>query len=156
MVRSTLLHLLVQGSPKGKNPGSNISSDLEILNWKLKSTCNDLARVLRNYFLQVAGFIGVVSNVKVEKQKCFSTGRPKVRNSSLFAFLRHLGHHFQNFRRAARACSAVASRSACCFACCAGRNSFLLHSCSANPYLHVPSSCKDCEAVLMDSSHTCK
>ena len=39
VVRSTLLHLFVQGGPKGKNPGSNISSDLEILNWKLKGIC---------------------------------------------------------------------------------------------------------------------
>ena len=32
VVRSTLLHLLVQGGPKGKNPGSNISYDLGIFN----------------------------------------------------------------------------------------------------------------------------
>ena len=38
-------------------------------------------------------------------------------------------------RKVGDRCSAFASRSACCFACCAGRNSFLLPSCSTKSCL---------------------
>jgi len=69
---------------------------------------NDLAKVLRNYFLQVAGFTGAVSNIKVERQqicpkrKCFSMGTPQ---SQKFSFL--------GFSEASRASFSEASARSC-------------------------------------------
>ena len=108
VVRSTLLHLLVQGGPKGKNPGSNISYDLEILNWKLKSICiMILPRYSATIFYKLQASQGWYQMSKSKGNKfarsenVFQRGRPKVRNSRFLAFLRHLVHHFQKLRRTA-------------------------------------------------------
>ena len=117
VVRSTLLHLLVQGGPKGKNPGFNISYELEILNWKLNPIyIASLPRSLKTMCIDIWRFDCVgfhpkcISKGFVSNEKCYFQGCPKFRFFIIWGVLRRPRASFLGI--SARSCAKQILRSA--------------------------------------------